>query len=216
LKVKALLIGCLLVALGATKADAALVVLSATDITNDQNISASNVTFGSGLKIDNASGIYSAHHWTSATSIDSSDYISFTFDANTGYELDLTSFDFNAKIDKHGPQSLVIEYSIGGSTFQTVGSVITPSTSATNYSIALTGSEFQNLTDPVEFRIYGFSAGNPGSKLSINDYSVIGTVNESGGIGAVPEPQTLALLGVGSLVMTGYLRHSRKVAATVA
>ncbi|WP_167599113.1 PEP-CTERM sorting domain-containing protein [Chlorobaculum sp. 24CR] len=216
MKVKALLIGCLLAALGATKADAALVVLSATDITNDQNISASNVTFGSGLKIDNASGIYSAHHWTSATSIDSSDYISFTFDANTGYEIDLASFDFNAEIDKNGPKSLVIEYSVGGNTFQSVGSVIPTSTTATDYSIALNSSEFQNLTDPVEFRIYGYNAGNPGGKLSINDYSFTGSVSEAGSTGAVPEPQSLALIGVGSLLMTGYLRRVRRVADTVA
>jgi hypothetical protein len=61
--------------------------------------------------------------------------------------------------------------------------------------------------NPIEFRLYGYSAGATTGTYSVNDYSFDGTVN---GVDAIPEPSTLALLGAGVLLMFGNQRHTRK------
>lgn len=224
MKAKALLIGCLLAGLTATEAKAMVrPVIVFDDFTNSTNTAAnvtvSKITLGTGLQGDNAIGNYSAHSWTLENVIvpSNNDYITITLEANDNYEIDFDSFDFTSKIDSKGPASLAVYYSLDGeSSFQQIGSVISPSTTLTTYSIDLSGSQFQNLTDAVTFRLYGYNASNNGGKLSLDSYAFTGTVNSGGTIEAVPEPKTLALLGVGSLLMAGHLRRTRKEGDAVA
>jgi hypothetical protein len=222
MKVKALLAGCLLTALAGADANAAVIAMNditatptptttpyTTGMVSDPNISASGIVIGAGLNgTASVPGAYTASGWNGQAT----DYFSFTVDPDPGYEVSFSSIDFSAQRSNNGPTSAVIEYSLdGGNTFQPVGSALTINTSATGYSIDTSElQQFQDLADPITFRLYGTGAKNSGGTLSINNYSFNGTVE------AVPEPQSLALIGVGSLAMFGYLRRTHNLANAVA
>ena len=62
----------------------------------------------------------------------------------------------------------------------------------TPYSISLADSDFQNLTQAVTFRLYATSDGT-GSTVQFDNFALNGEV--------IPEPASLALLGLGGLML---------------
>ena len=217
MKTKALLLGCLLVAVAMPSANAdiisadnlggpitsSIIPLKTTD--TDPNVTASGIAIGTGLGAATANGRYNASGWTTGGTIDANDYFTFTLDANDGYKIDYSSFIFTGQ-GNGGPRLLQLEYSLDGNAFQPVGGVLTATTNNTrkDYFIDLSGAQFQNLTTPVTFRLYGYNTVNSAGLFSINSYSINGYVDTA------PEPGTMALLGVGSVLMGGYLRRTRK------
>lgn len=216
MKVKALLIGSLLAALSVAEVQAKPVDLNNVIVFEENDVTLS-VSYGSGVHINGYSGgTLSSNYWNN----ESTDYLAFTITPTGDEAIDLTSISFDAQRDNKGPQTLTLEYSTDGwKTVTYVGSSISLSKNdPVSTTIDLSG--FDNVTAPVEFRLYGtdatVSGKDQGGQLTLSEFSVNGSLSEIKTAAAVPEPQTLALLGVGSLVMTGYLRRSRKVAATVA
>ncbi|RXK84339.1 PEP-CTERM sorting domain-containing protein [Chlorobaculum sp. 24CR] len=207
MKAKATAIGILFTTLSWTGANAA--VISHNDITGDDpglenpytanlfvtsNISATGIGQGSGISGKIGDDRYNASGWSDVFNAD--DYFTFTLDANAGYRINIDSFEYHAQRSSTGPTSFAFRSSIDGFTTN-IGSP-----TATGTTIDLTASQFQHLTDPIEFRLYGYNSGV--GTFSVNDYTFNGTVE------AVPEPGTLALVGVGSLLMFGNLRRTRK------
>ena len=74
---------------------------------------------------------------------------------------------------------------------------------ASGAAINLSSALFQNVTAPIEFRLYGYGASLASGTFSINDFSFNGPVSQ---ISAIPEPPSAAL---GVLAMTAGLWHSR-------
>jgi hypothetical protein len=164
---------------------------------DDPNITASGISRGSGLTASSGTDRFNSKSWSTGT-IDTSDYYTFTLDANDGYELNFTSFDYTGAASASGPKAFELRSSLDGFTTN-IGS---PTASGT--TIDLTAAEFQHITDPIEFRLYGYSATSGSGTFSINDYTFNGTVE------AVPEPNTMALLGIGSLLMLASRHRTRK------
>jgi hypothetical protein len=216
MKTKALHISCLLAAVTMPEANADIIsadniggqiASSTTPLATsdtDPNVTASGISIGTGLSAATATSRYNASGWTTGGTIDANDYFTFTLDANDGYVIDYSSFSFTGQ-GNGGPKFLQLEYCINGSPYQPVGTALTATTNNTrkDYSIDLSGEQFQNLTDTVTFRLYGYNAVNSTGQFSINSYSINGYVDTA------PEPQTLSLIGVGSLLMFGYLRRTR-------
>jgi hypothetical protein len=174
-------------------------------------LTATGIGRGAGITGVNVNDTYSANGFATGGTLNTAnnDYFTFTITASPGYQIDFSGFTFNGQRINSGPSSLVLRSSLDGYT-SNIDAVVTTSTSAANHTINL--SAYQDITDAITFRLYGYNATNNfgQGQYSVNSYEFDGTV------GAVPEPQSLALVGVGSLMMVGYLRRTRKEADAVA
>ncbi len=228
MKAKILLMGSLLTALAGADVRADVIVSDpitgtkpnlsnpyTAGITSDyfSYLTISGIGRGTGISGVDANDTYRANGFATGATLNTSnnDYFTFTITANTGYQIDFSDFTFNGQRVGFGPTSLVLRSSVDNYA-NNIGSVITTSTSGTNYTIDLSGTDFQNVTD-ITFRLYGYNALMPNGQYSINNYQINGTVEP---VVAVPEPQSLSLVGVGSVLMFGFLRRTRKEADAVA
>lgn len=208
MKAKAVILGILFTVLACTGANAD--VISHNDITGDDpglqnpydtgitsdypDITASGIG-RVGLTGRTANDRYNASSWSTGA-LDTDSYFAFTLDANDGYAINFDSFEYHAQRSSTGPTEFAFRSSLDGFTTN-IGTL-----TATGATIVLSDASYQGLTDPIEFRLYGYNSG--AGTFSINDYTFNGTVE------AVPEPGTLALVGVGSLLMLGNARRTRK------
>lgn len=124
-------------------------------------------------------------------------YWSFTLTPDSGFEANLTSLSFDLHINNSGrPISYYLASSVGGFS-NPVGSVVTAQTSSSHPSFDLSGTPFQSLQTPVEFRFYMWSdqGGSSGSRWSFDNVTLEGNTSST-----VPEPATLTLLSAVGLV----------------
>ncbi|TLU84796.1 MAG: hypothetical protein FDX21_05655 [Chlorobium sp.] len=162
-----------------------------------QNIIASGIGRGSGITSNAGADRYSAKGWTLAAIPDGTDYFTFTLSANPGYELNFSSFVYTGQSSASGPNSFAFRSSVDAFTAD-IGSPV-----ATGSIINLSAAEYQHLTDPVEFRLYGYSATGAAGTFSVNDYTF------NGNTAPTPEPQTWVLFGIGSSLMLWNLLRKR-------
>ncbi|MBN1928890.1 MAG: PEP-CTERM sorting domain-containing protein [Chlorobiaceae bacterium] len=192
-----------------TTANAA--IISSNDITGDDpglenpytaglyvapNTTALGIGRGSGITGRSGDNRYSASSWSEG-GLDTSDYFTFILDANDGYQMSLTSFSYTGQRSSTGPSAFAFRSSLDS--FAT--DIGTPA--ATGATIDLSASSFQSLTGPVEFRLYGYSAGGSTGTFGVENYAF------NGEVAAIPEPQTLSLLGVGALLLLLKRRRMR-------
>ena len=179
--------------------------------------SVTNVTFGS-LTATNVTLAYSSSNsntttsaWVlSGSSADTTEYLSFTLNANTGYQLDVTQLTFKESRSSTGPASMSIAVYTGGILQETSSTFTTTNAAgATTASMISHTFDFADLTSVaatsiIQFRIYGWGGTNAGGTLRLDDLSVSGTA------AAVPEPSTYALLGgFAALCLVAYRRKTR-------
>lgn len=169
-----------------------------TGLSGNANITASGIGRGTGITASSANDRYSARSWTTTGSLDTNDYYTFTLDAKDGYAINFANFVYTGTASASGPTAFALRSSLDGFTTN----IGLPT--ATGTTIDLSDASYQGLTNPIEFRFYGYSAGGGTGTLSINDYTFNGTVE------AVPEPNTLALFGVGSLLILASRHRTRK------
>jgi PEP-CTERM motif len=186
---------------------------------SDVSTTASNITDGAGVIsiIDTTRGNPSPSISVSSDQIDGStntaavtanDYISFTLTPGSGITFSLTSFAldaFNYTNDgTFSAESYFLRSSVNGfaSNIGTTQSIVAASMGAiTPNSFDLTGASFQNLTAPIEFRLF-FQDGisDPDRGLAFDNITLNGTA-------VVPEPATWMLMGVGLLLGAQRLRR---------
>lgn len=179
------------------------------------DLTVSGIGRGSGILGTNANDRYNANNWgaglTESQALSESKYFTFTLEAADDFEIDFTSFTFVAQGSATGAHSFAVFSSVGG--FSLGNELLTftqPGTSAyttATQTVNLAGASFQNLTGPVEFRIYAWNAGNGTSgTFSVNEFAF------NGSVAAVPEPSTYAMLIAGAGLMVWVIRRKRKVA----
>ncbi|MEO0508622.1 MAG: hypothetical protein AAF065_02040 [Verrucomicrobiota bacterium] len=114
------------------------------------------------------------------------EYVSFTLQADTGFELNLTEFSFDSSRNANGPETYDVRYSIDNfATTIGTGATTNNAVTLTTNSIVLSDT---GITDLVEFRIYGTGAtGNAFGALRLDDIAVSGTVT-------VPELSSASLI----------------------
>ncbi|MDF7799594.1 hypothetical protein P4C99_08960 [Pontiellaceae bacterium B1224] len=174
-------------------------------IGDNSGVDASGVPFGTSTTpgYEGTMGISVAQATTTnfADAVAANDYYTFTVTPDSGFEINLTDISFKAS--KSSVDS-VDEYAVTDSQGNQIGSSATITTmgQVTAYEgviIDLSAPEFQNITEPTEFRIYAWGRGttSTGGTLAMLDKVVLkGTV----GSGAVPSFS--ATVSDGSLIMS--------------
>ncbi len=137
-----------------------------------------------------------------SAAINNNRYFEFTLTPGTGYtfaSLDTLVFDW-ARGGDQGTRGIYAYVSTDGfATSTKIGQQVNSSGTAWNigqsYNIGLT-----NVTGPVVFRFYSRAEGADNRDMRFDNIVVNGTL--------IPEPASLALMGIGGLLMLSRRRHS--------
>jgi len=141
-----------------------------------------------------------------ADAISTNEYFTFSMTINEGVTADLTNLTLDVARSTNGAQDFYVFSSITGfTTADVLDSATGVATTGSSIDVDLSGSEFQGLTnETVEFRVYvdnRYFNANGGSGTYVDNVTLNGTV-------AVPEPSSLALLGLGALTITARRKRS--------
>lgn len=137
---------------------------------------------------------------TQAAAVTAGDYFTFTITPTTGTTLNLSSLTFdyaNYTNDGTFPTETFFARSNQDSFAANLASAVTATTGSAGVFATATitlGAAFQNLTTPVEFRIYLSDGTNDADRGALIDNVVLNGT-------AIPEPSTWAMLGVGSILL---------------
>jgi hypothetical protein len=138
-----------------------------------------------------------------ASAVSAGTYWSFTVTPNATFMMNPTTLTFDvARGGDATPRTWYLYSSVGGFTLgNKIASTDVPTVrpTLTPTMVDLSASQFQGLTGPVEFRMYISTPGN-GQSLEFDNVSLNGSVL------AVPEPTSLALVG---LAVSGWALRRR-------
>lgn len=183
------------------------------------NLTSTAISRGPGLFsfLAGSANSINAYGWTTGAAPGTNDYYTFTIAPNSGFKVSFTNIQYNVQRDGDGPTTGVVRSSLDGFA-SNIGSPFAITTTATEQTINLSGVAYQNLTSPIEFRIYGYNSSGFFGTFRLQ-YSSTGApgVQVNGSVAVVPEAETyvFASLGIG-LVGIGYFQHRRRNAIAAA
>ena len=148
-----------------------------TGETFDVEITVSGIARGAGISGNIANDRYNAKGWGS-TLLDPADYFSFVLIPNLGYQINLINFNYTGQVSSTGPVNFAFRSSLDNFNAD-IGAPTATSDPGTNMAIALTNPIYQNISIPIEFRIYAWGASNGLGTFSINDFTFNGTISKS-------------------------------------
>ena len=124
------------------------------------------------------------------TAVSSGAFVSFT--VTPGAETDLTDLQFDAMRGGGAtPRGYVVRSSADNfATNLAAADLLTARPVYTHVTVPLSGAQFQDLTAPIEFRLYAYAPAG-GNSVDFDNITLNGTV--------VPEPAALGALGLGGL-----------------
>ena len=208
---------CALLAVGCLSANAATLVewntagnagteTSEPSVFNIVGLQSSTLTLGPGVTAASNGNRFGGSGWfdagntnpsTLAEAISGNSYIEFTITPTNGYSFSVTSFSFIWDFSSTGPKSVALFSSID-SYSTSLGSVVDMTTSTSTVR-AISISGITNQVTAVTFRLYGYSATAAAGTGGFDTTSANTTPNVSlsGSVALVPEPSSLALLGIG-------------------
>jgi hypothetical protein len=132
------------------------------------NITVSGIGKGVNITGDNANDRYSATSWNTS-SLDADAYFNFILTPNNGYHIKFTDFRYIAQRSNTGPTTFAIRSSLDFTDIAT-NTLVTNNT-PTSFMASLTGSQFQNITSSIQFRLYGWNATNVNGSFSVNSFT---------------------------------------------
>ncbi|MDA9775440.1 PKD domain-containing protein, partial [Algibacter sp.] len=147
--------------------------------TGDQvnsNIVVSGISRGTGLTGVNDDNDYKAEGWSESSSLNTAnnDYFEFILTPDSGYEINFEEFFYNAKDDR-GNVDVALRSSIDDYA-SNIGDRVLDGDDDTSFD--LTGDEFQNISEAITFRIYGWNASDDDIQFKIESFGIKGTLSE--------------------------------------
>lgn len=148
-----------------------------TGETFDADITVSGIGRGAGIFAKDTNNRYNARGWSSVT-LDSTYYFTLILMPKPGYQINLTNFNYTGQISSTGPINFAFRSSLDN--FSTdIGTLTATQNPGTNMTIVLTNPTYQNISTPIEFRIYAWGASNGLGTFSVNDFTFNGTISKS-------------------------------------
>ncbi|WP_298152525.1 YDG domain-containing protein [Flavobacterium sp.] len=138
------------------------------------NLTASGIGRGTGLTAASAANRYSATAWNT-TALDANDYFEWTITPQGTNEIDLVNFIYTGQTSAQGPVNFILRSSVDNYTADINTNTVVPGIFGS--LISLSAPEFQNITTPITFRLYGW--GGTGGTFSVNDFNFDGEVTPS-------------------------------------
>jgi hypothetical protein len=170
-----------------------------------------SLSLGSGVNPTTTAGQYgfkvsaNDEQTTLEGAITENHYIEFILSIDSGYAIDLQSLEINGEASGTGCSNVVFMSSIDGFVAgNEIASFLSINGDAGGFdaTIDLSSLKFQNLTNSVAFRIYGWDSTSGSGITYIRNLTGDDLV-VNGAVEAIPEPAVLgfiALVGIGSLV----------------
>ena len=148
-----------------------------------ENIDAEGTLFGSsmGFSFGNARNAFGFSDMNNANNLSSAinqnDFMTFTIDARDGHDLNLTHFTFRSRVNNinNSAERWALFSSIDGFTDgqQIEVGRTTVAGRYVNNVIALSDPKFQNLSEPVTFRLYIYGGNNQRGSASLYDKFIV-------------------------------------------
>ncbi|TAF45233.1 MAG: T9SS C-terminal target domain-containing protein [Sphingobacteriales bacterium] len=135
----------------------------------DANLSVSGIGYGSGLTATAGNDRYNLKSWPTGA-LSANAYIEFVLTPNSTFKINFTSLVYTGSSSANAPANLVLRSSVDN--FTTDISVVSP----LGATIGLSAAVFQNITNAITFRIYGYNAIAATGTFSINNFTFNGTV----------------------------------------
>ena len=139
---------------------------------------------------------------TTGASRDPGEFVSFTLQPETGYELHLAGLQWDCSRTTSGPKTSEAELLKNGASLALSGS-FTVGTSMANELFDFSDAT-ATASDTLEFRFYGWDASSTGN-LRLDNVSGLGTV-----VPTVPEPAAYALAAATGLLAFAIHRRLRR------
>lgn len=134
----------------------------------DANITVSGIS-RTGVTGNDANDRYNARGWNSSAITNR--YFEFTLTPSAGYRIDFSSFEYTGQKSATGPVNFALR-----SSADSYGSNIGTAT-VNGTTISLSAAAYQNITAPITFRLYAWTASAAGGTFSVNDFTFNGSVN---------------------------------------
>ncbi|MDG1728332.1 MAG: PKD domain-containing protein [Algibacter sp.] len=140
------------------------------------NISVSGISRGSGLIGNDDDNDYEARNWNTSNSLNLSDndYFEFTLTPDTGYEINFFKFSYDASDSNGDLNKVALRSSVDGFALN-IGDETDGRDGA---DFDLTDDAFQNITEAITFRIYGWDADDSGVDFRIRDFGFKGAISQ--------------------------------------
>jgi hypothetical protein len=171
---------------------------------------------GSGVTASAGTNSIAANGWSLA-GIDLNDYFQFTLTPDAGQLLTLTSMDFSERRSSTGIRDIAIRTSLDSFASDVTAFNVPDDVLVRRQTVSF-GAGFSNLSSPLTVRIYGYNAeaatgtwrlGVSGGTDNPNNHPANLVVFGSLASAAVPEPGTVALLGLTLLPGVALLRRRK-------
>ncbi len=168
-----------------------------------EGLTAGNALRGAGIGTTNSTSLPNSfraddyNQSTAANAITANDFVSITLSPELGYTLDLDSLSFKMARTSSGPTQAFLRYSLDGFASDLwVTTSLPTSFPGTPVTVNFPNNVLHDsITSPVTFRWYAYSAAATSHITGLDDVVFSGTTV------LIPEPASLALLGLGGLLM---------------
>jgi hypothetical protein len=189
-----------------------------TGTTIDPNVTTSGFELGAGVSGHTGDNRFNASSWSAGSTLDSAtagdDYFGFVLTPISGYALNLDSvkITFTLQISSTGPHDYAFMSSLGGfdSGDELQDGYFLSGAQTNSFTYVFPTSGFDDISGPIEFRIYGYDDGGSSGTMSVNALSLDGmvvAVPESAETGIISATGLLVILGLDIWRRRAVMRH---------